>query len=200
MNFENNKGVMSIDTQDSYLSFSRPFRLRNCRFEKVSFEQYLNACRKLEFDGIFEFGDESNVREDYDNIQLPRRSTPDSAGYDFYMPFPAVFTPDSPVTLPTGIRVILNQGTFLMCVPRSGLGFKYGTGLINTTGVIDASYSESDNEGHIMAKITTRKPFKLDTGDRFMQGIILPFFITEDDEPIADKRNGGFGSTGGTGK
>lgn len=200
MNFENNKGITSIDTQDSYLSFSRPFRLSNCYFEEVSFEQFCNSCIALEEQGILHFDSIDEIREHYGNIKLPRRSTPDAAGYDFYMPFPAVFTPDNPVTLPTGIRVILNQGTFLMCVPRSGLGFKYGAGLINTTGVIDASYSESDNEGHIMAKITTRKPFKLDAGDRFMQGIILPFFITEDDNPLYDKRNGGFGSTGGTGK
>jgi len=57
----------------------------------------------------------------------------------------------------------------------------------------------ADNEGHIMAKITCEEPFKLNAGDRFMQGIILKYCTTENDEPILDTRNGGFGSTGGAG-
>lgn len=55
----------------------------------------------------------------------------------------------------------------------------------------------ADNEGHIMAKITTEQEFKLDKGDRFMQGIIVPYFTVDNDEPITGKRTGGFGSTGG---
>lgn len=58
-------------------------------------------------------------------------------------------------------------------------------------------YSDSDNEGHIMAKITTEAPFTLEAGDRFMQGIILNYGTVFNDEPITDNRNGGFGSTGG---
>jgi len=48
-----------------------------------------------------------------------------------------------------------------------------------------------------MAKITTEDSFRLNTGDRFMQGIILPYYISEDDDPIKSRRTGGFGSTGG---
>lgn len=59
-------------------------------------------------------------------------------------------------------------------------------------------YFEADNEGHIAAKITTEEPFKLDAGDRFMQGIIVKYGIVENDDPIAGKRTGGFGSTGGS--
>lgn len=56
-------------------------------------------------------------------------------------------------------------------------------------------YYYSDNEGHIQAKFRSEKPLRLDAGMKFMQGIFLPFGITEDDE--ADGvRNGGFGSTG----
>lgn len=167
-------------------------------FIKVSFEQFMTDCHKLESSGSLWFAGEDEIRKVYDAIQLPRRATEGSAGYDFFIPFPASFISIQPVTIPTGIRVKLDPGTFLMCVPRSGLGFKYGMRLRNSVGIIDEDYFWADNEGHIAAKITTEEPFKLDSGDRFMQGIIVKYGIVENDDPIASKRTGGFGSTGGS--
>ena len=95
-------------------------------FQKVSFEEFKNACNKLESNGAMCFSGDDEIRRYYDAIQLPRRATPGSAGYDFFLPFPVAFTHIIPVMIPTGIRVRLDPGTFLMCVPRSGLGFKYG--------------------------------------------------------------------------
>lgn len=50
-----------------------------------------------------------------------------------------------------------------------------------------------------MAKITNDsrdgKDMKLTAGDRFMQGIFLPFGVTYTDEAEGE-RTGGFGSTG----
>ena len=42
----------------------------------------------------------------------------------------------------------------LKCYPRSGLGFKFRLQLNNTVGIIDSDYYNSDNEGHIFAKLT----------------------------------------------
>ena len=170
------------------------------KFEKVSFEQFLKDCNKLMEDGHMMFADDEEIRAYYDMIQLPRRAEPGSAGYDFYLPFPAVFNPGVSTMLPTGIRALIDHGYFLMCVPRSGLGFKYGMRLRNTAGIIDESYSSADNEGHIMAKIDTDEPFRLGLSDRFMQGIFVPYAITDDDDPIKSERTGGFGSTGGEGE
>ena len=167
-------------------------------FMKVSYEQFMEDCQKLESSGAMWFASEDDIRKTYDAIQLPRRATDGSAGYDFYMPFAASFSSVNPTMIPTGIRVKLDPGTFLMCVPRSGLGFKYGMQLRNSVGIIDEDYANADNEGHIAAKITTEEPFKLDAGDRFMQGIIVRYGTVENDEPIAGKRIGGFGSTGGS--
>ena len=169
-------------------------------FMKVSYEQFKKDCQKLESSGALWFSSEEEIRKAYDSIQLPRRATDGSAGYDFYMPFPASFTTVCPVTFPTGVRVKLGQGTFLMCVPRSGLGFKYGMRLRNSVGIIDEDYFFADNEGHIAAKITCDEPFKLEAGDRFMQGIILPYLTVTNDNPIEKKRKGGFGSTDGAGQ
>ena len=172
--------------------------MSTAHFEKVSLEQFLKDCKALEASGDLMFSGEEEIMKYYEGILLPRRAEPGSAGYDFYMPFPAVFTITRPTMLPTGVRVILDPGQFLMCVPRSGLGFKYGMRLRNSVGVIDESYAFADNEGHIMAKICTEDPFTLKTGDRFMQGIVVNYSITNDDDPIGSGRTGGFGSTGGT--
>lgn len=169
-------------------------------FKKVSFDQFLKDCMKLESSGSLWFMNESAVSDIYESIQLPRRATNGSAGYDFFMPFPASFITINPVLIPTGIRVQLDPGQFLMCVPRSGLGFKYGMRLRNSVGIIDEDYFHADNEGHIMAKICCEEPFKLDAGDRFMQGIILNYNVVNSDKPMKGKRKGGFGSTGGTGQ
>lgn len=62
---------------------------------------------------------------------------------------------------------------------------------------IDADYSGAKNGGHIMAKLTNdgSKRLEIKRGEAFMQGIILPYFKTDDDEATA-ARTGGFGSTG----
>ena len=132
------------------------------------------------------------------DVELPRRKTLGSAGYDFYMPYDLVLEPGQTAKIPTGIRARMENGWVLCLFPRSGLGFKYRLQLNNTVGIIDADYYGSDNEGHIFAKITNDsnegKVLELKQGEGFMQGIFLPFGITEDDD-TNEIRNGGFGST-----
>lgn len=162
------------------------------KFMKVSFE---------EFRKHFVDGDEGlqAAKDSYDKILLPRRATPGSAGYDFYLPMNVCLANGERgyhYVIPTGVRVMIDDGYFLMCVPRSGLGFKYGVRLRNSTGIIDQDYFYADNEGHIMASVTTEEPISLHAGDRFMQGIFVPYGITADDDPVKNGRTGGFGSTG----
>ncbi len=129
---------------------------------------------------------------------LPRRATTGSAGYDFYCPCDLTLAPGETVKIPTGIRAKIADGWVLQLFPRSGLGFKYRLQLNNTVGIIDSDYYHSDNEGHILIKLTNAgnegKILTLAAGDGFAQGIFLPFGITEDDNVTA-VRNGGFGST-----
>lgn len=172
-----------------YYDFSQPIRLGRTMFEKIPIEQFAKDC------GMDK--DDPKLIEAWENIKLPRRATPDSAGYDFYVPQNVCLNPEKETVFATGIRVQMCPGWFLMCVPRSGLGFKYGVRLRNSTGIIDADYYYADNFGHIMASVTTEIPVSLKAGDRFMQGIFVPFGVTTDDEPINATRRGGFGSTGG---
>ena len=108
-------------------------------------------------------------------------------------------SPGEGIKIPTGIRVKMQEDWVLKLYPRSGLGFKFRLQLNNTVGIIDSDYYNSDNEGHIFAKITNdskeEKEVVLNQGDGFMQGIFLEYGITEDDE-TEGIRNGGFGSTG----
>ena len=157
-------------------------------FKKVSLEQYLEAIGKT--------GEEA-VKE-YEDIKIPSRGTKYSAGYDFYAPYDFTLAPGETIKIATGIRVILDSDKFLALVPRSGLGFKYRMQLNNTLGIIDSDYVNSDNEGHIFAKITNDsnegKVLEVKKGQGYMQGIILDYYITDDDN-ATDTRNGGFGST-----
>jgi len=166
-------------------------------FYKVSFEQFMKDCKSVNCSGALWFAKDEKIREFYDAVKLPQRATEGSAGYDFYIPYDSFFYTMQPVLIPTGVGVRLNPGTFLMCVPRSGLGFKYGMRLRNSVGVIDEDYSSAENEGHIMASIRCEEPFELKQGDRFMQGIIVNYGTVSDDAPIKNIRSGGFGSTGG---
>ena len=162
------------------------------QFEKVSFEQFY-AAMKDEFGNLFDY------QKIYDELQLPTRATSGSAGYDFHSPINFRLEPGWSIKIPTGIRVKIDDGWWLGCLPRSGLGFKYKLQLNNTMGVIDSDYYDSGNEGHIFVKLTNDnredKVLNVSAGDGFMQAIFLPYGITHDDD--ADGvRDGGFGSTG----
>lgn len=164
-------------------------------FEKVSYEQFYKAMVEI-IDT--EYKDEF-IQMAYDALELPKRATSGSAGYDFKAPFSFELHPGESIKIPTGIRVKIEDGWWLGCLPRSGLGFKYRLQLNNTMGVIDSDYYYSDNEGHIFAKITNDsnegKAIEVKAGDGFMQAIFIPYGITYSDS--ADGvRNGGMGSTG----
>lgn len=165
------------------------------KFEKVSFEQF-RAAMEGEFNSVYS---DAEIKEMYDKLVLPVRATSGSAGYDIKSPFEFTLKVGESIKIPTGLRVLIDEGWWLGCFPRSGLGFKYRLQLDNGVGIIDLDYAFSDNEGHIFLKITNDgkagKTIHVDAGDGFAQAIFLPFGITYDDDVTA-VRNGGFGSTG----
>ena len=166
---------------------------RIAEFYKVSPDRF-----EKDWSDAFPEDGAERIHEIYEGIRLPRRATAGSAGYDFFSPVSFSLAPGQTIKLPTGIRVRMEEGWVLMCFPRSGLGFKYRLQLDNTVGIIDSDYFDSDNEGHIFAKITNDsnegRTVYVDARTGFMQGVFIPFGITLDDEACA-VRNGGFGST-----
>ncbi len=141
---------------------------------------------------------QEDIQDIYESIELPRRATKGSAGYDFFAPFAFSLSPGSTIKIPTGIRVRMEEDWVLKLYPRSGLGFKYRLQMNNTVGIIDSDYYYSDNEGHIFIKLTNDsnegKTLEVAAGTGVVQGIFLEYGITVDDA-AAGLRNGGFGST-----
>lgn len=182
------------------------------KFEKVSFNQFkkdfldrLGSWFLVYIDELpFRFNEpdstavETKIKEIYDKIKKPERATVGSAGYDFFAPFEICLEPGQTIEIPTGIRAKIDDGWVLKLYPRSGLGFKYRMQLDNTVGIIDSDYYNSDNEGHIMVKLTNDgtegKTIDVDEGKGYIQGIFTQYGITEDDSATG-LRNGGFGST-----
>ena len=78
------------------------------------------------------------------------------------------------------------------------MGLSFVCNWTNTVWNCDSDYYNSDNEGHIFAKLTNdsneEKTVQIKAGEGFMQGIFVEYGITVDDA-ATDVRNGGFGST-----
>lgn len=162
-------------------------------FEKVSFDNFAAAMR----DELKPYLTQPAMYDIYNAIELPKRATSGSAGYDFRTPIEFTLAPGESIKIPTGIRVRIDEGWWLGCLPRSGLGFKYQVTLANTLGVIDSDYYYSSNEGHIFLKVVNRgeKILTVQRGDAFAQGIFIPYGVTYDDN-ASTLRDGGIGSTG----
>ena len=167
------------------------------KFEKVSFERFKEDIIKTFSMNESDEAVIDAIETAYDNIRLPKRATEGSAGYDFSVPFDVFINEtDEEIMIPTGIRCQLDKDKVLMIFPRSSLGIKKKMYIANTVPVIDSDYYYADNEGHIFICIGVRKgELELAEGDRFAQGVIVPFGITEDDE-ATEKRTCGIGSTG----
>ena len=153
------------------------------KFEKISREEFF----KVISDG------------NYDDIILPRRSTKNSAGYDFYSLKDIFIKANERVIIPTGIKACMNDNEFLGIFIRSSLGFKYNIRMCNQVGIIDADYYNNDqNEGHIFVCLENEgeEDFMIKKGDRFVQGIFIPY-LKIDDDSVTNLRNGGIGSTNG---
>lgn len=167
---------------------------RIAKFYKVSWEQFLEDYTE-KYNNL-----ENNINDIkyiYDNIQIPKRGTFGSAGYDISSPVNFTLNPNEVYVLPTGIKCSIEKDWVLMLYPRSSVGFKYQVGMVNTTPIIDSDYFFANNEGHIFIKLKNNgdKPFVVKAGDRIVQGIFLPYGITVDDI-TENSRTGGIGSTG----
>ncbi|MDD3186195.1 MAG: deoxyuridine 5'-triphosphate nucleotidohydrolase [Anaerostipes sp.] len=163
------------------------------QFHRVSFEQFLESWQDS-----FEGTTREEIQQIYDEIQLPKRATRGSAGYDFFSPLSFSLKPGETIKIPTGIRVFMEEEWVLNIFPRSGLGFKFRLQMNNTVGIIDSDYFYSDNEGHIFVKLTNDsnegKVVSVEKGTGVVQGIFMEYGITLDDD-AKNIRNGGFGST-----
>jgi dUTP pyrophosphatase len=161
--------------------------MRDRGFEKISFNQFKK-----------DFYNYKNIKHMYEKLSLPKRSTINSAGYDFYSPYDFTLKPNETLKLPTGIKAYMKEDEYLTVVVRSSLGFKYNVRLCNQVGIVDADYYNNEqNEGHIWLafKNEGNDYWIVKQGDRIGQGIFQKLLLADNDEKPDNIRVGGMGST-----
>ncbi|MBI5581762.1 MAG: dUTP diphosphatase [Deltaproteobacteria bacterium] len=140
------------------------------------------------------------LRPDEDaDIPLPRYMTPDSAGMDICAAVreDTVLDKGTIALLPTGLALALPRGYEAQVRPRSGLAVKYGIGLINAPGTIDADY-----RGEVMIALVNLGPsaYTVRRGDRIAQVVIQRVEQARLEQvpalDVTERNSGGFGHTG----
>ncbi|MBQ9479181.1 MAG: dUTP diphosphatase [Selenomonadaceae bacterium] len=135
------------------------------------------------------------IFEGYEGINLPRRATALSAGYDLESAADVVLERGRIVLVPTGLKAFMHEDEFLAIYIRSSLALRHGIILVNGVGVIDADY-----EGELLLPLMRLLDgeFRIEKGMRVAQGIFRKYLTVDGDRiGVGVKRHGGFGSTDG---
>ena len=136
-----------------------------------------------------------------EKINLPKRSTKNSAGYDIEAAedcvVPAFKLGQKPTLVKTGLKAYMGPDEVLILANRSSNPGKKGLILANSIGVVDSDYyGNPDNDGHIMFAFYNFKEedVEIKKGERIGQGMFQKYLITDNDSANGE-RTGGFGST-----
>ena len=133
------------------------------------------------------------------DIPLPRYMTAQSAGMDICAALEddLVLAPGRIFLVPTAFAMALPEGFEAQIRPRSGLAVKYGIGIINAPGTIDADYRGEVKVGLINLGSAA---FTICRGDRIAQLVVAPVCQATlelvDDLDDTARGEGGFGHTG----
>jgi len=133
------------------------------------------------------------------SINLPKRKTARSAGYDIEAAEDFVIQPKTLALLPTGIKAYMSSDEYLQIYARSSLFQNKSLILTNGVGVIDSDYYDNPtNEGHILISMynISDVPVTILKGERIAQGVFAKYLLSSQDGFTSAKRMGGFGSTG----
>jgi len=133
------------------------------------------------------------------DLLLPSYQSGGSSGLDLRAAVVKEVTlrPGEIMLIPTGLSISLPKGYEAQIRPRSGLALRYGLGLVNSPGTIDADYR---GEVGVIAINWGKKPLTIRRGERIAQVVISKVSrarVEEVDELDATKRGkGGFGHSG----
>lgn len=133
------------------------------------------------------------------DLPLPSYQSGDSSGLDLRAAVvkEVILRPGDIKLIPTGLSISLPKGYEAQVRARSGLALRYGLGLVNSPGTIDADYR---GEIGVIAINWGKKPLTIRRGDRIAQIVINKAYrarVEEVDELDATKRGkGGFGHSG----
>lgn len=130
---------------------------------------------------------------------LPRYETKGSSGMDLRASLEEeiILKPGEYKLIPTGIAISMPEGLEAQVRPRSGLALKYGIGLLNSPGTIDADYR---GEIGVILINFGKAPFVIKDGDRIAQLVFSKVLRVEllesHDLDETERGKGGFGHTG----
>ena len=141
------------------------------------------------------------VRRLHPEAALPRRMSEHSAGLDLAACLVDrklfVIAPGDRALVPTGLALAIPIGYEGQVRPRSGLALRHGITVANSPGTIDADYR---GELKVILINLGVEPFEIRHGERIAQLILAPVALLEVREvdvlPVAERGDGGFGSTG----
>lgn len=130
-----------------------------------------------------------------EHVNLPKMSTPQSAGYDLESSESVVIMPGRRAVVSTGLAIQMPEGVYGRIAPRSGLAVKHG--LQVGAGVVDRDYT---GEIKVVLFNHDKKPFIIKPGYRIAQLVLEKYaaFPVEEVTELGDteRGEGGFGSTG----
>lgn len=129
--------------------------------------------------------------------RLPRRASPEAAGYDLFAAERVLVPARGRALVPTAIAIQLPEGYEAQVRPRSGLALRHGVTVANAPGTIDSDY-----RGELMVIVVNlgAEPYTVRRGERIAQLVVGPVvraaFAVRDALPDSERGAGGFGSTG----
>lgn len=109
------------------------------------------------------------VRLDPD-VPLPKYAHPGDAGADLVTTTDITLAPGERALVGTGVAVALPDGYAAFVHPRSGLAHRYGVGIVNAPGTVDAGY-----RGEIRVVLINHdrsEPVSFRRGDRIAQLVV----------------------------
>lgn len=132
------------------------------------------------------------------NLPTPKYAKAGDAGVDVYSAIDCEIAPGQRALVPTGIAIALPDGYAAFAHPRSGLAIKYGVGILNAPGTIDAGYRGEIQM--ILINHDLEQSFSIKRGDRIAQLVFQKVesveFVEVAELPGSGRGESGFGSTG----
>lgn len=132
------------------------------------------------------------------NLPTPKYAKAGDAGVDVYSAIDCEIAPGQRALIPTGIAIALPDGYAAFAHPRSGLAIKYGVGILNAPGTIDAGYRGEIQM--ILINHDLEQSFSIKRGDRIAQLVFQKVesveFVEVAELPGSGRGESGFGSTG----
>ena len=138
----------------------------------------------------------------FEDLSLPEKQSAGASGFDLFAAVdePVTIRPGEIKLVSTGFRISIPTGIEAQVRPRSGLALKYGIGVLNSPGTIDADYRGT--VGVILFNFG-KSPYVIRRGDRIAQMVFCRVASVRFEETSvldsSERGEGGFGSTDSAG-